>query len=161
MQFESRTRRVFWSNLASGLIPDAIISVLIGWATSSGAGGTVLTFVALQILYILLLLKTVAWAWLMFWMSGRKFQASTLLDMLRQSRMPEPRDFEQSPEGYLSYVAEEPTFPIELRLIAAGNQGALKILPQVGRLTLSIQTNIAFEDAIQAYKRDFKSYYAR
>ena len=75
--------------------------------------------------------------------------------------MPEPRDFEQSPEGYLSYVAEEPTFPIELRLIAAGNQGALKILPQVGRLTLSIQTNIAFEDAIQAYKRDFKSYYAR
>lgn len=159
MQFESRTRRVFWTNVASGLVPDIIISASVGWATESGVLGAIFSFLGLQLLYVLLLLKTVGWAWLMFWLSGRKFQSAALLNMLRSSRIPEPRDFETSPGGYLDYIASEPTFPLETRLAAAENKGALNILPQVGRFNLSVQTAIAFEDAIQEYKRDFQRRY--
>ena len=69
MQIRSRIERRFWTN---ALLPDVFIGILVASITSSGLLGVFGTVIGLQILYLVLWIKSAVWTWVTFWIGGRK-----------------------------------------------------------------------------------------
>lgn len=64
-------------------------------------------FFALQCLYLLLWLKRIAWAWLLFCVSGRRKMIAHLEDFLYQQRFPRPPDFITGIDDYFAKIAND------------------------------------------------------
>jgi hypothetical protein len=74
---------------------------------------------------------------------------------LRADRYPEPDEYHGDVEDYFKAVTCNEREPVEVRLKAANALGALDALRGSGQATLFLQINLAYEDAIQRYKRSF------
>jgi hypothetical protein len=66
MQFGSKIKRNFFTNAILGFAPDVLISGVAAHVTESGLIGFFAVLVGLQVLYFLVWVKKVIWAWLLF-----------------------------------------------------------------------------------------------
>lgn len=155
MQFESKAERNFWTKSLLGLIPDLVIAFVVAYLTDSGIIGFIAVLVAVQILYIMIWLKNLLWSWLAFWLGGRKTLASHLLNYLRDHEYPKPARHYGNVEDYFLAVAEDESQPVELRLKAAKEFGSMEMIRQSLQMGRYMQTNMAYEDAIEQYERSF------
>ena len=155
MQFESKIKRTFWTTAALGVIPDVVISKILTAIFDGGILGFFVALIGLQILYFLIWAKNSLWAWVVFWLGGRKRLASWLFDYLRENGYPEPGIYEKSADAYLSAVLENETLPISVRLKAASELGSLKFLESSAQVQQSIRITMAYEDALEQHKRAF------
>jgi len=157
MQFETKRNRTLWTALVLGIVPDIAIATVLATVFSNGWFLTFLAaLIGLQIFYLLIWAKNSIWAWVMFsFFGGRKKLASWIFDYLRESRYPEPSTYEKSAEGYLATVAESEGMPIPVRLKAASELGALKLLESSGQVQWGMRMSLAYEDALERYKQTF------
>ncbi len=155
MQFESKLKRRVWFELALGLIPDAVVAALLVVIFGGGFVSFIATIVGLQVVYFLIWLKDTAWSWLQFVLVGRKRDASTLLDHLVTRSYPEPSDYEQSISGYFERIASDDEEEVIMRLAASVELGAINYSVAQGRIQEGLRLSMAYEDALEAYKRRF------
>jgi len=155
MQFGSKIKRNIITNGILGLVPDALIAVVAAFATDSGILGFFAVLIGLQILYLLIWAKNAIWGWLLFWARGRKQLVAHLLDFMRANRFPEPEEYQDDVQDYLGKTISDEQQPVDVRLKAAAEVGSLNALRLTGQGSQFLKTNLAYEDAIQRYKRDF------
>ena len=93
--------------------------------------------------------------WFLFVIHGRKRMTRHLADYLRENRYPEPGEYEESVESYLTGVARSKALPAKLRLAAAAELGTLGAWHNLAQYGLASRLKIAYEDAIQQHKRAF------
>ena len=155
MQFESKLKRTFWLNATLGLMPDALIAVVLASMTDSGVVGFFVALVGLQALYFLIWVKNSIWAWALFKLNGRRTLVAHIADYLRKNQYPEPGDYEKSADDYLSKVMSDETQPIEVRLKAAASLAELNFLPSQGQAQQYMQLTMAYEEALENHKRSF------
>jgi len=125
-----------------------------------GILGFFAALIGLQILYFLIWAKDSLWAWVVFWLGGRKRFASWLFDYLRENGYPDPGTYERSADAYLSAVLENEKLSISVRLEVASELGSLRFLKSSAQVQQSIQITMAYEDALQQHKRAFPAGYA-
>jgi predicted RNA-binding protein with RPS1 domain len=156
MQFGSKIKRNIFLGSIIGLVPDALIAWVAASMTESGVIGFFAVLVGLQIVYLLVWSRKAIWAWLMFWLfRGRKKMADHLFEYLRSNGFPEPGEYQDDVDDYLGSVMGNEKVSVDVRLKAAGEMGALNGFRLSGQGTRTLQTVLAFEDAIQRYKRTF------
>jgi hypothetical protein len=155
MRFESREERTFWTIAVLRLVPDAVIGAIVASASDSGALGFLATVVALQILYLLIWIKNSAWGWFLYWAKGRKDLTANFLTFLTDNRFPEPGSYQTSVQGYLDSVVSNESEPIETRLKAAAQIGAMGVRPLVGGFQYSMKLGMAYEDGLEQFKALF------
>src|SRR2546429_6055591 len=90
VQIQSKQERSMWANAAINSIPDIAIAWIASDYFEIGPIGFVAVFFGLQCLYLLLWLKRIAWAWLLYWISGRRKMTAHLENFLYQQRFPQP-----------------------------------------------------------------------
>ena len=71
-------------NILLGFLPDLAIAWAISRFTESGQQGFWYTLLALQVLYLLLWIKTVGWSWVVFWVFGREQMAGVIQKYLTE-----------------------------------------------------------------------------
>jgi hypothetical protein len=81
--------------------------------------------------------------------------ADHALDTLLADRYPEPDEYHGDVEDYFRAVTGNERLPLDVRLKAANALGALDALRGSGQASLFLMMNLAYEDAIQRYKRSF------
>ena len=155
MQIEDRNQRKLWTNTLLGLIPDAAIGMGVASLTSTGTLGFLGTFVGLQLLYFVIWIKNSVWAWLTFWISTRKQIAGRALDYLTKHEFPEPGDYIKNAAKYFEEVADNDRLPCKTRLMAASQCGVFANTQRLGKFQHHVRLRMAFEDAIEQYKRLF------
>jgi hypothetical protein len=155
MRFESRDERNFWTIAVLGLVPDLLIGVVVGAVSDTGVLGFIATVVGLQVLYLLLWIKNSAWAWVLYWVKGRKDMTASFLTFLKENRFPEPSSYQKSVQGYLDTVVGSESEPIETRLKAAAQIGAMSVRPLIGGFQYTIKLGLAYEDGLEQYKELF------
>src|ERR1700756_3103999 len=80
-------------NVALGFVPDLLLCWLVAHLTNSGWYGFFLAFCSLQAIYFFFWLKTASWAWLLFWLFGKRQLATYLENYLIESRFPNPHKY--------------------------------------------------------------------
>ena len=155
MQFGSRQKRNLISGAILGLVPDVIIAIIAAAWTDSGLMGFLVTLIGLQIVYLLIWVKNTIWGCLFFWLAGRKRMAEHLLDYLRANFFPEPDEYQDDVQTYFQGVMDNEHAPTDLRMKAAVEIGTFNTFRLLGKVSLLLQTFLAYEDALQRYKRMF------
>lgn len=155
MQFESKRKRNLFLAVLLSLIPDAALSGIAAYFTDSGAIGFLVCFVGIQAVSIILWAKNSIWFWITFVSGRRKSMAAHLLNYFKAAKYPEPMEFEVSAEHFLARVADDPGADMALRIRAASELGGFRVLEAYGHIQSSMQLELAFEDATEAYKRTF------
>ena len=78
-----------------------------------------------------------------------------LADYLRENTYPEPQPYEDSAESYLARVVEDKKVPSRTRLLAAAEVGTLAAWRTLRQYSIANRLELAYEDALQEYKRSF------
>lgn len=151
MQFESRSTRFFWSMVLLGLVPDFTIAYIIA-NLSNGAISFFIVFILLQLHYLLIWAKNFLWGWIIFYLIQRNKMSSYICDFLSQNNFPDPGNYQESAVSYLESVASDSTLPVETRLRAAAELGAINSFMAQYKISLHTQISMAYEDAIEQYK---------
>jgi len=156
MQFRTSQRRALWRDFALGLIVDIFIAWILASIWGRGDPFEVgMTYLGLQVAYLLIWSRRTAGMWLWFWLGGRKRQSEHIADFLRERRFPQPDSYYGSPEDYLQQTAADGNLKPDIRLAAATELASLNAIAQVGLMQRAIQLNLAYEDAIKKYSRSF------
>jgi hypothetical protein len=156
MQFESRKKRRMWADALLGMIPDSLISLVVAYYMEAGVIGFFSLLIGLQLLYFLIWLKNTIFAWAYFQYIGRKHAAKLLLDHLQSNGFPEPGMYEKSGRDYFDAVMSNERLQIGLRLKAAAELGAMGAMVTVGLIQHGVRSDMACEDALEAYKGRFQ-----
>ena len=156
MQFESKNKRNFWFNSILGMTPDILVALAVAIYSNGGIATFFLVLVGLQIIYFLIWIKNTIWSWIFYKFRGRKKISDFVLDYLKTNKYPEPDDYLKSPDEYFSSVTQNDSVPIDLRLKAAAELGALNYPVANGQIQNSIRLSMAIEDAIGNYKKTFE-----
>src|SRR5260370_41024993 len=106
-------------NIFLGFLPDLAIAWAVSNLTDSGQQGFWYTLLALQILYLLLWLKTVGWSWILFWRFGKEQMANTIQKYLSDNNFPKPDEYVFDLEDYLNNIVADDSQPAEIRGKAA------------------------------------------
>lgn len=155
MQFGSRARRAFWWTVVTSLVPDCILA---GAATVALDGGLLLFLggvLGLQIFHLVRSILARLVDWLIFLLHGRRQMSRHLADYLRENSYPEPEPYEDSAESYLARLVEDKKVPSRTRLLAAAEVGTLMAWRTLRRYGIANRLELAYEDALQEYKRSF------
>jgi hypothetical protein len=136
------------------LIPDAIIAWIAATYTESGIFGFILTLIGLWCVYLLIWAKNSLWAWLMYWVSGRRQMTDRMEDYLVKNRFPPPPEFVTMNE-YLDQIANSEKYDWQTRVKAAIEVGTFNGLTLAGRVQFSLQLHLASADALQRYAKRF------
>jgi len=155
MQFGSKQKRNIVSAVLLGMVPDVVIAVVAAAWTDSGVFGFFVTLIGLQIVYLSIWAKNAIWAWLVFLFRGRRQMSGYLFDYLRTNAFPEPGDYHDDVESYFQGVMDNERAPAELRIKAAVEINSLNLFRMLNKMGLLFQTLMAYEDALQRYKRSF------
>lgn len=155
MRIESKLKRKFWFNTVLGTIPDVLIAFGLTVWFNSGLVGFVAVFIGLQILYLLIWTKNSIWGWIMFHFGARRQMAKYLCDFLRESKFPDPGDYQVSVDSYFHEIVNNDHLPFEVRIKAAGEIAALNAYGAQGQAQYLMRLQMAWEDAIEEYKRTF------
>ncbi len=156
MIVESKLLRNHYVNAVLNLIPDIAIAWAVVKYTDSGLVGFLWTFFGLQVLYFLIWLKTFAWTWIRWWLSGRQKLIAHLENFLMDNKFPRPPDTCEGVDGYLNGVVDNANVDQKVRAKAACKIGTLQGIAAAGRFTIGFQLRMAFEEAIERYSRQFK-----
>jgi hypothetical protein len=107
MQIQSRLERTYWMRVLLSIIPDALIGVVISYATDSNLIISVIaTVIGLQILGLAIWAKNVLWNWIVFRLSGdRQTLRDQALEFLRKNRFPEPDEYLHDVDTYFNAAA--------------------------------------------------------
>ena len=115
----------FTLNILLGFLPDLAIAWAVSRFTESGQQGFWYTLLALQVLYLLLWIKTVGWSWVVFWVFGREQMAGVIQKCLTENKFPKPDEYVFDLEDYLNDILADKSMPLELRTKAAFELGTL------------------------------------
>lgn len=143
------------------MTPDILIAMAVAIYSDEGLDTFFFVFIALQVIYLLIWIKNSIWSWVFYKFKGRKQIKDYVLDYLKTNKYPEPEDYLKSPDEYFSSVSQDDSVPIEVRLKAAAEIGALNYLIANGQIQNSIRLSMAIEDAIEDYKKTFENGYRR
>jgi hypothetical protein len=118
MQIQSRLERTYWMRVLVSTIPDALIGVVISYATDSNLIISVIdTVIGLQILGLAIWAKNVLWNWIVFRLSGdRQTLRDQALEFLRKNRFPEPDEYLHDVDTYFNAAAA--FFALAIRRLA-------------------------------------------
>jgi hypothetical protein len=72
VQIQSKKERGFWASAAINSIPDVAIAWIASDYLAIGAVGFLGVLFGIQLLYFVIWIKRIAWAWLIFWISARR-----------------------------------------------------------------------------------------
>lgn len=159
MQFESNIKRNYFLNAFLGLTPDTAISIGIAYFTDSGALGFMFSMIGLQCLYLFIWLKDTIWKWLFFKLRGKKLMVQHIEKILKSSNFPAPDDYEKSVDSYLNNIIENDELETVIRIKAAAEIGAMNYPLAYQRIQERIRINMAYEEALENYKKhlEYKS----
>jgi hypothetical protein len=155
VQIASKQQRGFWAASVVNLIPDILVSAGGSYVLDWGGPGFLGIFFGLQVVYFALWLKRMLWVWFLFWLSNRRKSADHIEEYLFKNRFPQPPEYVGGVENYLSEIAEDKALHPALRVKAATELGSLNGIKVAGQLTMALQMNIAFEDALVRYSKRF------
>lgn len=153
MVIGSRQKRGFWANAAINGLPDIAIAAALAYFTDGAVSDFFLWYLVLQAMYFMVWLRRALWFWIRFWAGGRKQWAQAILDNVLSKGYPLPDDYINDADDYLKETMENATLPAETRLDAAMNLGAIIVSRQLFQVSLALQSQMAFEDALQEHKR--------
>jgi hypothetical protein len=155
MQFESRIKRKLIFQIVLGSLPDIAFAVFVVWWFKGDFWLFLMAFFGLQLVYLLAWVVRSTFTWIHFYLFGRKEASRYLCDYLHQNKYPAPRDYEDSVEAYLGAVVDNNSLDISTRLKAAFELGTFHGWNAQSQLQHSLRMKLAFEDAIDEYKRAF------
>lgn len=155
MQFESRTRRMYWTMAALELLPDAALVGALCWYMEWGLRGFVLSFAGLYVFGFILWLKNTIWAWLTFAFWGRQHLAGVLQDGLAADCYPEPSRYQRSAREYFDDLVADDTQTPELRIKAAALSTFFGLAYVEGRMQQAMRFSMAMEDALERHRARF------
>jgi hypothetical protein len=154
MQIQSKIERAFWIRTLLSIIPDALIGVVISYATDSNLIVAVIaTVIGLQILGLVLLAKNILWNWIVFRLSGeRETLRNDAFEFLRKNKFPEPNEYLHDPDTYFQAVMDNARFPCDQRIKAAIELATSQCM---AKFQGKIRIAMAWENAIERYKQTF------
>ena len=155
VQIRKQQERSFWGAVLINSIPDVAIAWLASAYFNMGLGGFLAVYFGLQALYLVLWLKRLVWAWLVFWLSGRSKMTAHIESYLSQQRFPRPPEFIGGVDDYLSGIADDSKVHPQVRVKAATELGVLAGIRAAGNLLYAMQLTMAFENALQNYSSRF------
>jgi hypothetical protein len=155
MQIESKKKRKMWADLLLGFVPDLTIAFIVTAFSHYGDAGTFFfVFFGLQIVYLLVWIRSSVWTWTCY--KFRKKQiVQFMLDYFKKNNYPEPDDYIDSSADYFQKVMSDEALPVDLRLKAALEIGGLSYAQSMGQMQNFLRTSLAFEESIEQYKRTF------
>lgn len=151
MQFESRLKRAYTTNIWLGLIPDALIAVGVGYWTQNWLYG-LYAWLAIQGLYLVFWAKYWIWSWFVYWVSGRRRLTRHLENYLVEYEYPAPAKFLSSTAEYLAGIANDEKNPCKLRVLAAIELATLQSFTK-STFQRVMQINMAYEDALERHRK--------
>lgn len=157
MQFKSKEERQFIVRIVLNSVPDILVASL--FAYFSGDDWFVMflfSFIALKILYFALWIKNTLWEWCVFYFDRKKI-SNYMREFLEKNNFPEPNDYETSVESYLGSIVSSEDISQEVKNLALTEIATLKTYLALGEIQKSLRVNIAYEDALEAYKKTFKN----
>jgi hypothetical protein len=152
MQFESQNKRNWILNAFIGFVPDVVIALVLAHFFKFEGWGVLFAVVALNVVYLLVWSRNSIWQWIYFNWRGKKMMVEHLYDYLKSNDYPCPNDFESSPMSYLSSVADSEEVPLQTRLLAAKELGALDYPASMFKMQEGMRMTMAYEEAIRRYK---------
>lgn len=155
MEFGSKVKRSIITQLLINCIPDIIISACVVWWTGSEFWFFFLAFAGLQVCYLFIWIVRSAVGWAYFLLVGRKWLSTNLCDYLHINKYPPPSDHEDSAESYLNDVVNNKDIDVKTRIYAAHELGAFAAYKSSSQMQNLFRMKLAFEDAIEEYKRAF------
>jgi hypothetical protein len=155
MQFKTRYFRNLGIGFIIGLIPDILISLIAAWYFKTGPGFAILIFFSLQALYLAVWAIRLILIWAMFFLSERKNMKNHVYYFLHKNNYPQPNEYEDSAISYLKSVIDNIQLDEKVRLSAAFELGTFQGFESSANYSLRYRTEMAFEDAIEEYKRYF------
>ena len=124
MKIESKETRSLFVRSFYGLVPDLIIALVVAIYVDDGVLSFFFVLIGLQILYLLLWIKTASWNWAVFHFFDRKKMSRKILDYLDQNNYPRPDEFLRDVSSYFEGIIESEDNKPELRIKAAAEYGA-------------------------------------
>jgi len=152
MQFQSKQKREMARNSIIRLLPDVLISIIFAIIFKPSFLGFVYCMAWLQALYLAIWIKNSICDWSIFYISRRQL-AENLADFLKLNKFPVPLNYETSPHHYFERVADSTEYSIELRIKAAVEYTHIFNLEINHKIQEGMRVDMAYEDAIAAYKR--------
>jgi hypothetical protein len=152
MQFESQQKRNWWINNFLGLLPDVAIALALSHFMQFSGWGIIVTVFVLNLIYFFVWGRNTIWQWIFYKWRGKDQLVEHLYNYLKTNNYPCPNDFETSAESYLAFVAESEKSPIQTRLLAAKELGALSYPASTFRVQEGMRLSMAYEEAIKRYK---------
>jgi len=155
MQFQSQQRRFFWYSLTIGAIVDLAISALLAISFEDDFSWMMVGFIflAIQVLSLLLALRTGIVFVVGQKLGGNKLQEEAFVAALNEGDFPKPKAFERSGDSFLSSLIDDEKLDAAVRSKAALLLGMVQGITS-GRFMVSIATNVALERAIARYNRE-------
>jgi hypothetical protein len=143
--------RRYGLGMVVGLVPDLVVSWAAARLTDSGWSGFFITMVGLQAIYFFFWLKRALWAWLVFWVYGKRRMVAQLENFFIDSRFPAPGKYATDLDDYLTEIYDNDELDAAMRLKAAFELGALDGLKSAGRFSMFLQLNWAAGIALKRY----------
>lgn len=154
MQIPSNEKRNLWLSSLSGLIPDLVIACVISWMFSGSIEIFFIAFISLQILYILIWIKNSIWSWILYILNGRKKLTEHLCDFLMDNKFPVPEQRHISIIPYFESIVANDNAPVNLRILAAAEVGAFKMLGNQFQIQVMFRISTAYQDALDTYRKN-------
>jgi hypothetical protein len=136
------------------IIPDALIGVVISYATDSNLVLAVIaTVIGLQILALAFWAKNILWNWIVFRLSDeRQTLRDQSFEFLRKNRFSEPDEYLHDVDTYFKSVMDNARLPCDQRIKAAIELTTSQCL---AKFQGKIRVAMAWENAIERYKQTF------
>jgi hypothetical protein len=145
--------RGYVSSIMIALVPDLVVCWAAARLTDSGWSGFFITLVVLQAIYFFFWLKQALWAWLLFWVYGKRHMAAHLENFFIESRFPAPGEYTTDLDDYFSEISDNEELDPTTRVKAAHELGTLDGLKTARRFSLILQLNSAAGIALKRYAR--------
>jgi hypothetical protein len=140
-------------NMVLALVPDLVVCWAAAKFTDSGWSGFWIALIGLQAIYFFFWFKQALWAWLLFWIVGRRQVAARLENSFIDSRFPTPDEYTTDLDDYFSGIANNEELDPDVRVKAAFEHGTLNGLKAARQFSLLLQLNSAARIALKQYAR--------
>jgi hypothetical protein len=145
--------RWYFLGVAIAFIPDLVICWAAARLTDSGWSGFFITLAVLQAIYFFFWLKQALWAWLVFWVYGKRHTAALLENSFIDSHFPVPSEYTTDLDDYFSEISNNEELDPTTRVKASFELGTLNGLKTARRFSMILQLNSAARIAFKRYAR--------
>jgi hypothetical protein len=138
-------------NMVIALVPDLVVCWAAARLTDSGWSGFFITLVVLQAIYFFFWLKQALWAWLVFWVYGKRQMAAVLENFFIDSHFPAPDKYTTDLDDYFSEISNNEELDPNTRVKATFELGTINGLKTARRFSYLLQFNSAAGIAMKRY----------